>query len=412
MKRALEVCRRLCGEAGFSPGFVDDTLLEGAIRRRMLATATIDAGDYFLHLSASPGEQDELLEEFLVRESWFFRDVAPFELVGELVRNRSERLARRPLAVLSAPCAGGEEPYSIAMALAGAGLASAEFCIDAVDLSRRGLALAQQARYGRNAVRHVPPGLATEFLEVSQTGGVEVRAALRGTVRLHRANLLDLPASLRERRFELIFCRNVLIYLDAVAREQLLAQLDAMLAAGGLLVVGHAEPGLLVGRGFEPVGTAGAFAFERRRAVPAPAAIQHRPGPVRAAIPRARLRDPIPAAPSTPPATPAVTASVAEQVKGIQALADAGAYVEAGRRAEDLIGTKPGCADAHYLLGLIRAAEGRGIDARRSFERAAYLDPLHGRALRHLALLLEAAGDRSAATRMLRRAERSGSVAE
>lgn len=410
MNRALEVGRGICAEAGFDPELVDAAMLEAAIRRRMLTTGLADAGDYLQRLSATSAEQQELLEELLVRESWFFRDETPFQLLGQFVRERwLARGAERPLYVLSAPCAGGEEPYSIAMALAGAGLSTSHYQIDAVDLSRRGLESARLARYGRNAVRHVPTTLARDFLDFTHDEYVEVRASLRETVRLHWGNLLDLPAALRGRRYEVIFCRNVLIYLGAAARARVLMQLEELLAPGGFIVVGHAEPGLLVGRAWEPLGVPGAFAFERRQLTATRA-----PNPPRQ--PPRRIRARAPSAPKPLAKKPATSVQSttpepsAARVSSIRALADAGAYGEAGRQAEELIAVEPVCADAYYLLGLIRAAEGDSPQARRAFERAAYLDPQHEPALRHLALLLEAAGERSAALRLQRRAARVGGV--
>lgn len=406
MKGALEVCRAICGEAGFDLEIIDATTMEAAIRRRMLAAGIADEREYSSHLSAASAEQQELLEEFLVRESWFFRDQVPFQLLGDFVRERrSLSGAERPFSVLSAPCAGGEEPYSIAIALAEAGLAPADYRIDAVDLSRRGLEAARLARYGRNAVRHVPEAIFPKFFHSRDKDHVELKASIREAVRLHWGNLLDFPATLRSQRYDVIFCRNALIYLDAAARGRLLSQLEEMLASGGLLVVGHAESGLMFASVWQPVGGPGAFAFERRRSL--------------ATAPSHKLPAPIPFTPksvsgSKPVVSPPVVKdrptaeSKALQIDEIRALADAGAYAEAAVQAEKLIGLQPAYADAHYLFGLIRAAEGRSTEARRAFERAAYLDPQHEPALRHLALLLEAAGERDAASRLQRRAERVG----
>lgn len=418
MNRVLELCRGIGSEAGFDPEIVDSAILEAAIRRRLLATGITELEEYLSRLSASSAERQELLEELLVRESWFFRDDAPFRLLGRIVRERwLTPNAERPLRVLSAPCAGGEEPYSISMVLADAGLSMTDYEIDAVDLSRRGLEIARLARYGRNAVRHVPASLQGEYLDFPQANVAEVRASLRESVRLHWGNLLDLPESLRNRRYQVIFCRNVLIYLGTTARERVLAHMAELLAPDGVLVVGHAESGLMVGRAWEPLGGPGTFAFEPRHSAV---------GDTKNA--RAKRSQLAPRSPTVSRVAPVVPVAIAiatdspasmasnksdrntGRVVSIRALADAGAYVEAGRQAEELIAAQPACADAHYLLGLIRAAQGRSAEARRAFERAAYLDPHHEPALRHLALLLEAAGERGAALRLQRRAERVGSA--
>jgi chemotaxis protein methyltransferase WspC len=90
-----------------------------------------------------------------------------------------------------------------------------------------------------------------------------VKPALRRVVRFHHTNFLALPPHIGETRYDLIFCRNALIYLRPAARQQVLNQLEALLAPAGILVVGHAETALLADRGLSPLGPPGAFAFQR-----------------------------------------------------------------------------------------------------------------------------------------------------
>ena len=411
MKRALQTCRELCDAAGFDPALVDDSLLEAAIRRRIVASGEPDLPTWYGRLSTASDEQEALLEELLVRESWFFRDSAPFTMLGALLRQRWPGLASQGvLRVLSAPCAGGEEPYSIAMALAADGFAPADYRIDAVDLSRRGLESAARARYQSRVLRHVPVALAEMFLQPVADGRVEVHAALRGTVRLHRANLLDLPPAVRDSRYHVIFSRNVLIYLGPSARNRLLSQLEQLLLPDGLLVVGHAEAGLLAERGFVSVGGAATFTFARSGSSPPEARSPRKAAePIpRAARKRVSAYTQRSIHPAHEPRGASAAAKPAAQLERIRTLADKGAYPEAAQQIEALIGADPACVDAHYLLGLIRSAEGRGIEARQAFERTTYLDPTHGPALQHLALLLEASGEHSAASRLRRRASKAG----
>ena len=113
-----------------------------------------DLAAYERRLSQSELELQELIEEVVVAESWFFRDERPFQWFRDYVRQRwLNDPSRPPLRVLSLPCAGGEEPYSIAMTLLDLGLPARRFRIDAVDVSARRLAIARRGVYSANAFR-------------------------------------------------------------------------------------------------------------------------------------------------------------------------------------------------------------------------------------------------------------------
>ena len=101
-------------------------------------------------------ELQALIEEVVVSESWFFRDERPFDCLREYIRKRwLDNPLQPPVRVLSLACAGGEEPYSIAMVLQDLGLPARRFEIDAVDISNRGLAVARRGVYSLNAFRGV-----------------------------------------------------------------------------------------------------------------------------------------------------------------------------------------------------------------------------------------------------------------
>lgn len=401
MTRARRVCRALSDAAGLDPRLLDDTLLDAAIRRRGLATGTPDTERYGALLEREPDEREKLLEELLVRESWFFRDGAPFELLRELAATEWSSARRTsPIRILSAPCACGEEPYSVALALAGSGIGN--FRIDAVDLSRSALEIARRGHYRPRVLKQVPPEIAKRFLSSAGHGEFAIDPALRATISWYRANLMDLPATIAGQRYQAILGRNVLIYLHAAARERVLQQFEEMLAPDGVLVVGHAEAGLLAGRGLEPTGSGAAFAFRRRqRRTPRPAVSDP-------TLPRVAPRRRAAGSPGKSMQPAAENARLDGSLAAIRELADKGTYAEAGTRVQAFIGGNPTSVDAHHLLGLIRAVQGNHEAARRAFERAIYLDPRHGPSLEHLALLLEGAGDAAAAGRLRQRAKRAG----
>jgi chemotaxis protein methyltransferase WspC len=414
MKSALAQCRALCDRAGFDPGCVTDALLEAAIRRRSIVRGAARTEDYAALLSANNEEQTDLLEELLVRESWFFRDGAPFELLANRLGSHwQQRGPERPLRFLSAPCANGEEPYSIAMLFRHLGVAADSLKVDALDLSRRALEAAALGSYTPRAVRLVPEAIGRQFFETAEGERRQVAASIRALVQFRRANLLELSKIGLSPGYDAIFVRNVLIYVTRAARVAILSALRDLLAPDGLLFVGHAEAGLLADTGLRPVGAPGAFAFE-----PVPAALAgstpslstQRSSTLRSPPqPRAPVRRARAAAPAKETGTES-GANRQSELNRVAQLADSGDYVRALVSIDTLLREQPAEVEAHHLRGLVLIAMNRTQDARAAFERALYLNPAHVSSLEHLARLLEAEGQHAAARRLDERAERAGAA--
>ena len=231
--------------------------------------------------SNSEAEQQALIEEVIVPESWFFRDERPFRWLADHVRAGWIAAPwRPPLLALSLPCAGGQEPYSIAITLRDAGLPARRFGIDAVDVGARMLEIARRGVYSANAFRGAsdsPESRWTRHFR-RQPQGYEIDPAIRSTVRFVQANVLDPALLAGSPPYDVVFCRNLLIYLDAPARARVLATLDRLMADDGVLFIGHAdrlEASGMPSR-FAAVGEPGCFAYRRAARPPIPAAIAWR----------------------------------------------------------------------------------------------------------------------------------------
>jgi chemotaxis protein methyltransferase CheR len=167
--------------------------------------------------------------------------------------------SREPLAVWSAGCSSGEEPYSVAIALLEAGRQGRGDRILATDVSERLLAAARRGTYGAWSLRRLPPALAARYLP----GREEHRVAeeVRALVEFRRHNLVADPAP---GEFDVVLCRNVLIYFDGPIAAQVLLRLVEAVRPGGLLVVGPVELALASSLELEWVDEAGATVLRRR----------------------------------------------------------------------------------------------------------------------------------------------------
>jgi len=197
----------------------------------------------------------EIVEAMTTNESFFFRDIKPFDQFKSFVLPTlmKARAQRRQIRIWSAACSSGQEPYTLAMMFAEqkAALADWSFEIVATDLSTEILEKAEAGLYSQFEVqRGLPIQLLLKYFK-QQGERWQIDAGLRSRVRFKQFNLLDDPASLGV--FDAIFCRNVLIYFDQATKTQVLERLSRVLAADGYLYLGGAETVLGISERFQPV---------------------------------------------------------------------------------------------------------------------------------------------------------------
>jgi chemotaxis protein methyltransferase WspC len=391
---------------GLDAATIGTTALGRAVRLRQAACGIAATDDYLAHLRGSAAEVQELIDTVVVPETWFFRDRGAFSAMTQILRDAPPRDGR-PFRLLSLPCSTGEEPYSISMALLDAGFAPEQVAIDGMDVSARSIALAERAIYGQNAFRGGELGFRDRHFE-PVPGGFRPLEAVRRQVRFTRGNLFDavLPAG----TYDVVFCRNLLIYFDRPTQDAAIQAVHRLLVPGGTLFLGPSETALPPRQDFTWMKLPMAFAFRKATIVPA-APLPAPPRPVVATPARLARKPAAPAPPPRlvppaplPPVAPvraAEAAALHPDLLEARRLADAGRLAEAVQRCENHVREKGPSAEAFHLLGLLHDAAGRGGEAVAQYRKALYLQPYHQEALAHLALLLEQQGD-GAGARMIR----------
>ena len=398
---------------GLDAATVGQAAVHRAVRQRMLASGIADPAAFVRLIRSDPAARDLLVEEVIVAESWFFRDRQVFEFVADFAVTRAALPGRTPVRILCAPAAAGEEPYSVAMALLEAGLSVDQFLIDAIDVSRRALERAAAGRYSANAFRNADLSFRDRWF-TAEGGQAVLAPAVRRQVRLEWANLLEPGFAAGRPAYDVVFCRNLLIYLTDAARRQVEAQLDRLLAPDGLLVLGAAEPPIMKGD-WIPAGTASVFAL--RRGVHAATAGGRAAG-------GGKHRPPGPPRPAPTPqphgaAKPAAPRPTSPGLEGV--LAEAGRLANEGRLAEalDYCGQQraslPPSPELFFLMGMLHQSAGDPDRAEGCFHKTLYLDADHEEAHLALALVARHRGDlamaekyRQSAARAAARKEASG----
>lgn len=391
---------RLIARTGHHYYHDKDGLLWDRVHRRMQATGSRSIADYIARLDdqrSGRAEWSALEAEITIGETYFFRYAEQFSalertILPEIVgRNRE----RRRIRIWSAGCATGAEPYSIAVLLArllGPGIEDWRISIVGTDINERSLAAARTGVFGRWALRAVTERERDELFVPEGRDRWRLASRYRTMVRFEYHNLLSLvdgTSPLQFTEFDLILCRNVLIYFDPRIVPRLIAELHDRLEEDGWLLIGHAEPNPEFSRFMRSVSLPGTAAYRRagpdrppgeptaspptaqEEIPPAPAPEIAPEVPQAPAVPKARAR-PAPAAPALPaePAGPAKETDVPR----IRALCDRGELGAALSACEAGLEANPTDPLLHYYCGLIHRERGLPREAEISFRRAVYLD--------------------------------------
>ncbi len=409
-----------------------DDLLWERVRKRLRATGLHDSAQYLALLEDSisgPAEWIKLEAEITIGETFFFRYAEQFTALRDTILPEiieSKRHEKR-LRIWSAGCATGAEPYSLAILvheLLGPHLEDWRASIIGTDINDSFLTLARQARFGNWALRSLPVEERKQYFVSSGKEQWQLRPEFRSLVRFERHNLLSLldgTSPLQFSDFDLILCRNVLIYFHPDTVTQIVAALRDCLSEEGWMLLGHAEPNPVFADMMQAISLPGTVAYRRGEGkAPLPAA------PIPAPQPKAKLQEPW--APLLPPQQPqpaqnkpitrppALTASqdqsqaaMAEPdqlLDRIKTLADLGNFRAADDLCRRALKDHALYAPLHFYHGLIAQALKRPAEAEKSFLNGIYLDKSFAMAHYHLGLLLLAEGRHGPGRRSLTNAAR------
>ncbi len=426
---------------GLDPVAVGPSVIPRAVRARMNELGLADVDRYSSLLSSSEVELQALIEEVIVPESWFFRDEVPFRHFQDHVRSRwVANPAQPPLRILSIPCAGGEEPYSLVMALEELGLDAGRYQVTAVDISARRLEVARQGIFSSNAFRGSDLSFRDRHFRKHPRGFV-IDPLLCARVRFLQGSVLDPSLLSNEPAFDVVFCRNLLIYLDKSSRARAMSVINHLLIMEGLLIIGHAdridtspiEPALI------PIGNRRTFTY-RKTTAPLPYSpvatllvegvawkAPQLPSPRSPKLltwqspnnPETRAASQVPedldtgqGLESQIPSRHQLSSDFADRGSGslldqASRLANLGYHGEAVALCEQSLRQHGPTAPAYYLMGVIHQSLGSRTKGEECFQKAVYLDPGHDEALLALALSAERRGDTIAAVGFRRRAHRA-----
>ncbi|GAA0503727.1 protein-glutamate O-methyltransferase [Paractinoplanes deccanensis] len=392
----------------------DAEQLAGTLRDRAAARAmTSDA--YLDRLAARPwpDELSVLIERLSITETYFFRHGEQFralrdEALPELV---AARRGQRVLRMLSVACSSGEEAYSLAIT-ARTVQPAADWIIDVtgIDANPAVLHKAEAGRYSAWSLRETPEDVRRKWFRPDDGGGYRIADEARRLVRFRRHNVADPDDSLwATGRYDVIFCRNLLMYLTPEVVSALVERMSRALAPGGFLFLGHTDSLGATSDGLDLRQSNHAFYYRKAERKPI-------------VTPAPPATAPLPEPPAEPDAEAAYNKALAllqqerftdalAAIEGQQEsllhgvlLAQSGRLGEAialARRLLDENGLDP---DAHQLLGVCLEGGSAVAEAIGEYRLAAYLDPGFALPRMRLGQLARRSGDERTAAGELERA--------
>lgn len=245
-----EDLKRLCDFLYRRTGMVFNESKRYYVQRRlddrMAATETASFESYFAHLRTdAAAEIEHFINAFTVNETYFYREDYQLQcLTRDLLRERLQATGGKGgVRIWSAPCSTGEEPYSIAIWLLEnwPHVDDHEIEIVGSDIDTRVLEIAREGFYSKRALMRLSADLVDRYFHREGSEGWRILDDLRESLRFSPVNLLESAQTRAHGLFDVIFCRNVLIYFDEASRRLAADNLFENLAPGGFICLGHSE---------------------------------------------------------------------------------------------------------------------------------------------------------------------------
>ena len=219
--------------------------IERRIADRVKRTHSTDIRAYLALLRGDAGERQALINAFTINETYFFREDHQLKALSDQILPEVVR-TKRPgdlVRIWSMPCSTGDEAYSIAIWLLEHWPMVDAYNVEIVgsDIDTATLDAAREGRFVSRALSRLPAELVERYFESEHQHRRQIIDDLRESVHFSEANIID-PASVASQgRFDVILCRNLLIYFDDASRSAAAANLYKSLHSGGFLCLGHSE---------------------------------------------------------------------------------------------------------------------------------------------------------------------------
>ena len=263
-------CDFIYRKTGIRFGSKKRYFLERRLIERIEAMNCDSINEYFslLHFQESGQEVQQIVNLLTINETYFFRELYQIDcLVNSILADVGRRKRRQGdrLKIWSVPCSTGEEPYSLAMSLLERWPLVDDFEIEihASDIDSSVLERAKTGIYDERSLHLLPAMYRQKYFNPRADGTWQINADLRNSIDFSLVNISNLNETWQYRNFDVIFCRNLLIYFDDVSRRQAAEMFYEALSPGGFICLGHSESMSRMSSMFMPRKFADALVYQK-----------------------------------------------------------------------------------------------------------------------------------------------------
>ena len=439
----LEFLRK---KIGLNPESIGIPLIEKTVHDLMKISGAQSVEDYVQKIKLSETELNRLIETVVVPETSFFRNTTPFvTLRNYLTQFVLSKKSGKPVRILCLPCSTGEEVYSIAMTLLDMQLSPNQIFLFAGDISEQVLQIAEAGMYNSYSFRGEEVSFRKKYFDKQAGGSYLLKKEVRNLVHFERINILSDNFLPGHQPYDVIFCRNLLIYFDLAGKEKALKALLGRLSEEGVLFVVHAEGARMSRVGLFNLDYPMSFVFSRKAYaerinnalngnlpkknvyVPAQIKLIKKPRYLTNVLgvqvsgvnhSEANSADPhLSKVTRAVPAPAAVAPKIEREVDSSQnqierdisqakRLAEAGSFNEVLTICEQLLSKGLESAEVYYLLGQTAGSSGDRLLAEEYMKKAIYLNADSYDALIYLSTLFSQMGQHDQSANFRRRAQR------
>lgn len=252
----------LNNKIGLSVNTIGEETANGIIMGFIKEIGIESIDDLILELENNKQLEILFLDKFLINETWFLRDQKPFIYFKEYITNEFIN-KKHKIRILSLPCSTGEEVYSLSIILSELENNNFSYSIDGIDLSKRAIEFAKQGLYRKNSFRGTDEYFQLKYF-TKKNDCLLLKDEYRNNIKFNVGNILDNDLLINNDKYDVIFCRNLLIYFDEQSRKTAKYKIDSLLKENGLLFVGHAET-ILFNSDYKLLKEKGVFALQKTK---------------------------------------------------------------------------------------------------------------------------------------------------
>lgn len=250
-KQFTDISKLIYHESGINIHHGKMELLKSKIAKRMRMTGIRDSNAYISRLKSDRVEVSEFIDTVTTNHSFFFRENKSIEYVVDQLHTTAAQKPHKTFSIWCAASSTGDEPYSVAMQLLDRGI---PFAMRATDISHSVLAQAVKGVYPMKRLQGVPEKFLRRYCQKGtgkNSGYVRMKPEVKQHISFQKFNLItDTPPS---QKFDVILCRNVMIYFDPATTEKVVNRLYQSLEKGGFFTIGQSESLMNMNHGFTSI---------------------------------------------------------------------------------------------------------------------------------------------------------------